>query len=43
MLGDYQVNWDGKDEDGKEVKSGIYFYVLRCDKFKDSRKMLLIR
>ncbi len=43
MPGDYQVSWDGKDEDGKEVKSGIYFYVLSCDKFKDSKKMLLIR
>jgi hypothetical protein len=43
ISGDYQVIWDGKDQDGKEVKSGIYFYVLSCDKFKDSRKMLLIR
>jgi len=43
MSEDYQVIWDGKDQDGKEVKSGIYFYVLSCDKFKDSRKMLLIR
>jgi hypothetical protein len=43
MPGDYKVSWDGKDQNGKEVKSGIYFYVLRCDKFKDSRKMLLIR
>jgi hypothetical protein len=43
MSGDYQVSWDGKDQNGKEVKSGIYFYVLRCDQFKETRKMLLIR
>jgi hypothetical protein len=41
--GNYQVNWDGKDQDGKEVSSGIYFYVLKCERFKESRKMLLIR
>lgn len=41
--GDYQVIWDGKDQDGKEVKSGIYFYVLKCEKYRESKKMLLIR
>ena len=43
MLGDYQVSWDGKDQNGKEVKSGIYFYVLTCGQFKETRKMSLIR
>jgi hypothetical protein len=43
MPGDYQVNWDGKDQNGKEVRNGIYFYVLMGGQFKETRKMLLIR
>jgi hypothetical protein len=43
VSGDYMVFWDGKDEKGKEVSSGIYFYVLQFDDFKETKKMLLIR
>jgi hypothetical protein len=41
--GNYQVNWDGKDNLGKEVGSGIYFYLLRAGERKEGRKMLLIK
>ncbi len=48
--GTYQVVWDGKDNSGKEVSSGIYFYQLsvRTDpfgtvEFKDCKKLLLIK
>ncbi|MDH4222523.1 MAG: T9SS type A sorting domain-containing protein [candidate division Zixibacteria bacterium] len=43
VSGDYMVFWDGKDEKGKEVSSGIYFYVLQFNDFKETKKMLLIR
>jgi len=43
MLGNYQVDWDGKDETGKEVASGVYFYKLKVENFEKTKKMLLIR
>lgn len=39
----YKVIWDGKDDQGKEVTSGIYFYQLRAGDFSDSKKLLLIK
>jgi hypothetical protein len=41
--GSYQVAWDGKDEDGHEVASGIYFYRLECDQYVETKKMVLLR
>jgi len=39
----YQVIWDGKDEKGEEVSSGIYFYQLKEGDYKETRKMVLLR
>jgi hypothetical protein len=41
--GNYQVVWDGKDQSGKDVASGIYFYQLRYGNYKETRKMSLLR
>jgi hypothetical protein len=41
--GNYTVIWDGKDNFGKEVASGIYFYLLQAGERKEGRKMLLIK
>ena len=41
--GQYQLIWDGKDGKGKEVSSGIYFYVLKCGQYKQNKKMILIK
>ena len=35
--------WDGKDENGVPVSSGVYFTVLRAGKITASRKMLLMK
>jgi hypothetical protein len=35
--------WDGKDESGKDVSSGIYFYLLKTDDFKEAKKMTIIK
>jgi Flagellar hook capping protein len=43
-LGFGKAVWDGRDENGKPVSSGIYFYKLETDNSKSQiRKMLLIR
>ncbi len=33
------VHWDGKNEVGEEVASGIYFYTLIADDFTSTRKL----
>lgn len=35
--------WDGKDESGKKVASGVYLYRLRTNKTEFNRKMLLMK
>ncbi|RLC44511.1 MAG: hypothetical protein DRH57_09095, partial [Candidatus Cloacimonadota bacterium] len=39
------VSWDGRDDTGKEVGSGIYFYKLNTDKENSEliRKMILLK
>ena len=42
--GTYQVMWNGKDENGKSVTSGIYFYQLKAGKdFSQTKRMILIK
>ncbi|MDP3025216.1 MAG: FlgD immunoglobulin-like domain containing protein, partial [candidate division Zixibacteria bacterium] len=41
--GNYQVIWDGKNQKGNEVSSGIYFYQLKAGNYKKTRKMSLLR
>lgn len=33
--------WDGKNEVGESVASGVYFYTLTAGKYKFTRKMLI--
>jgi len=39
----YTVRWNGKDEHGRPVASGVYLYSLRAGEFVQVRKMMLIR
>jgi subtilisin family serine protease len=41
--GSYSVVWDGRDERGETVSSGIYFYRMISGDFTSSRKMILIK
>ena len=43
MSGNYQVIWDGKDDKGKEVASGIYFCKLKAGSYQKIRKMVLLK
>jgi hypothetical protein len=41
--GAHEAFWDGRDDSGKPVASGIYFYQLNTGKTTLSRKMLLLK
>ena len=41
--GRHQVVWDGTNQHGVLVASGVYFYQLRAGEFKQVRKMSLLR
>ena len=41
--GTYQAVWDGKDNSGNQLSSGIYFYQLKAgNKFSETKRMLLL-
>lgn len=41
--GDHEVEWDGMDERGRPVASGVYLYLLKTREEELRRKMALIR
>jgi flagellar hook assembly protein FlgD len=41
--GYHKAIWNGKDNDGKPVSSGIYFYEMKAGNYVDSRKMILMK
>jgi hypothetical protein len=41
--GVYRTHWDGKNQAGHAVGSGVYFYSMKAGPFSATRKMLLLR
>ncbi|MEE8417459.1 MAG: FlgD immunoglobulin-like domain containing protein [candidate division Zixibacteria bacterium] len=41
--GYHQVVWDGKDKNDKMVSTGIYFYELYVDDYRESKAMIMIK
>ncbi|MBD3288586.1 T9SS type A sorting domain-containing protein [candidate division KSB1 bacterium] len=41
--GNYTINWDGRNNMGNIVASGIYIYQLEADNFTQSKKMTFIK
>jgi flagellar hook assembly protein FlgD len=39
----YKVTWDGINDSGQRVASGMYFYKLVAGKFVQTRKMVLLK
>jgi hypothetical protein len=37
------VTWDGTNDAGKSVTSGVYMYRLNADNFEDTQKMVLVK
>jgi hypothetical protein len=36
------VYWDGRNDKGEEVTSGLYFYQLKAGDFDATRKMVIV-
>ena len=41
--GKHSELWNGTDSNGKLVSSGVYFYQLSVDDYKETKKMLLLK
>jgi hypothetical protein len=41
--GSYRVEWQGKDDRGEAVSSGVYFYVLDAGGERRTRKLVLLK
>jgi len=41
--GRYAARWDGMDDQGNDIPSGVYIYQIKTGKFSDSKKMILIK
>ncbi len=37
------VYWDGRNDAGERVSSGVYFYTLEAGSFRATRKMLIVK
>ncbi|HAP34746.1 MAG TPA: hypothetical protein DCQ28_01945 [Bacteroidetes bacterium] len=43
MAGEYKIQWDGMDESGKRVSSGLYFFRMMSNNFVSVKKMLMVK
>jgi len=41
--GRHEIEWDGRDDGGAAVSSGVYFAVLRSEDYRDAIKMSLLK
>ena len=41
--GQYSISWDGTDNMGNPVASGVYFYSFHGNRFSDMKKMILMK
>ena len=40
---DKSAYWDGRDERGEKLASGVYWYTLQAGEFEATRRMLIVK
>ncbi len=43
FAGFQRISWDGKDQRGDDLASGVYFYRLRMENFSQTRRMVILK
>lgn len=41
--GYHRINWDGRNDQGKRVSAGVYFYKIKANDFTSIKKMTIVR
>jgi len=41
--GHHSIVWDGRDDNGVHVSSGIYLYRMRAGEYQSVRRMVLMK
>nr|MDK2851063.1 serine protease [Candidatus Cloacimonadota bacterium] len=41
--GEHKIVWNGTDDNGRNVSSGLYFYRLKSGKYSSTRKMIMMK
>jgi hypothetical protein len=41
--GQYEIIWDGRNQSGVEVSSGVYFYRMEAPGFSQARRLVILR
>jgi len=41
--GRHEVVWDGHDDHGRQIPSGVYFYRIEAGQFSDTKRMVLVK
>ena len=41
--GSYQILWDGRNANGIQISTGMFFYSIHAGEFKDTKKMLFLK
>ena len=43
VSGKSSVNWDGRNEIGLPVSTGLYFYRIEAEGFTETKKMIFLK